>query len=133
MQLSKAGVVTDESVEQKDDDDSCMAEPTTPEHAEFAIPSFPTDSEQLIHAHELGSDVMIPAEDVCGEVETVDMVLRTTCRDDEEGSQRMVCQLRKFDLFLFVFLLLFIDIFFLIFQFSYVTEYLILSVLMGLI
>ncbi|KFK36241.1 hypothetical protein AALP_AA4G096500 [Arabis alpina] len=93
MQLSKAGVVTDdESVKEKEeDDDSCMAEPTTPEHVEIVIPSFPTDSEQVIHDNELGSDVMIPAEEVCEEDETVDMVLLKARRDDEdeEGFERM--------------------------------------------
>lgn len=115
MQLSKAGVETehsDESVEQNDDDDSCMDEPTapdmdeptTPEHVEIEIPTFVTDSEQQIHAHELGSDLVISAEETSSKLvvdDTVDMILQTTCRDDEEGSQRMVCQLRKFDVLFF--------------------------------
>ncbi|EOA36036.1 hypothetical protein CARUB_v10008109mg [Capsella rubella] len=98
MQLSKAGVVTehsDESVEQKDDDDdeSCMDEPTTPEHAEIETPTFVTDSEQLVDdAHKLSSDLMISAEETNNKLlveDTVDMILQTTCRDDGEGSQRM--------------------------------------------
>ncbi|KAF8044753.1 hypothetical protein N665_7039s0001, partial [Sinapis alba] len=78
MQLSKAGVVSEHSNEENDDSDSCMDdEPTTPEHAE-------TDSDQLMHANERESKVMIPDEHV------VDMNLLTAGRDDdEEGFQRM--------------------------------------------
>ncbi|KAG7593773.1 Helicase-associated domain [Arabidopsis thaliana x Arabidopsis arenosa] len=96
MQLSKAGVETehsDESVEQNDDDDSCMDKPTTPEHVEIEIPTFVTDSEQqLVHDHELGSDLMISAEETSSKLvvdDTVDMIPQTTCRDDEEGSLGM--------------------------------------------
>ncbi|CAA0264137.1 ATP-dependent RNA helicase DEAH13 [Arabidopsis thaliana] len=89
MQLSKAGVETehsDESVEQNDnDDDSCMDEPTTPEHVEIETPTFVTDSEQqLVHA-----DLMISAEESSSKLEvddTVDMIPLTTCRDDDEDS-----------------------------------------------
>lgn len=109
MQLSKAGVVTeqsDESVEQKDDDDSFVDKPTTPEHAEIEVPTFLTDSEKLVHFHELSSDLMICAEESSSKLvvdDTVDMILHTACRDDEEGLERMVCQLRKFDVFFFSF------------------------------
>ncbi|CAH2079326.1 unnamed protein product [Thlaspi arvense] len=95
MQLSKAGVVnedSDEKVEQQDDSDACMAEePTKPEHAEIVTPSFETDSEQPVHAPELGSEVMVPAEEAFEEDANVDTILQRTRHDDddEEGLERM--------------------------------------------
>ncbi|XP_033140169.1 ATP-dependent RNA helicase DEAH13 isoform X6 [Brassica rapa] len=57
MQLSKAGVLSDEPVKENDDSDSFMDdEPTTPENH---LPTLQTDSEQLTHANE----VMISAEE----------------------------------------------------------------------
>ncbi|XP_048610933.1 ATP-dependent RNA helicase DEAH13-like [Brassica napus] len=56
MQLSKAGVLSDEPVKENDNSDSCMDEPTTPE---IHIPTLHTDSHQLIHPNELDSKVMI--------------------------------------------------------------------------
>uniref|UniRef100_A0A0D3EBI6 Uncharacterized protein n=1 Tax=Brassica oleracea var. oleracea TaxID=109376 RepID=A0A0D3EBI6_BRAOL len=50
MQLSKAGVLSDEPVKENDNSDSCMDEPTTPE---IHIPTLHTDSHQLIHPNEL--------------------------------------------------------------------------------
>ncbi|ESQ56354.1 hypothetical protein EUTSA_v10024243mg [Eutrema salsugineum] len=83
MQLSKAGVVTDhhsdESVEQRDDFDSCISEATSPEHAETPVPSFEAAPEQQIRT---------PEQEVCQE--DVDMILlQTSRRDDEEDSERM--------------------------------------------
>ncbi|XP_033140166.1 ATP-dependent RNA helicase DEAH13 isoform X3 [Brassica rapa] len=64
MQLSKAGVLSDEPVKENDDSDSFMDdEPTTPENH---LPTLQTDSEQLTHANE----VMISAEEVHEEDET---------------------------------------------------------------
>ncbi|XP_033140167.1 ATP-dependent RNA helicase DEAH13 isoform X4 [Brassica rapa] len=94
MQLSKAGVLSDEPVKENDDSDSFMDdEPTTPENH---LPTLQTDSEQLTHANE----VMISAEEVHEEDETkvreedetMFKNLQTTRRDDddeEEGLQRM--------------------------------------------
>ncbi|KAL0692594.1 hypothetical protein Bca4012_059774 [Brassica carinata] len=98
MQLSKAGVLSDEPVKENDDSDSCMDdEPTTPENH---IPTtLQTDTDQLIHDNELDSKVIISAEEVCEEDEakvreedeTMYMNLQRTRRDDddEEGLQRM--------------------------------------------
>lgn len=97
MQLSKAGVLSDEPVKENDDSDSFMDdEPATPENH---LPALQTDSEQLTHANE----VMISAEEVREEDETkvreedetMFKNLQTTRRDDdeeEEGLQRMVSQ-----------------------------------------
>ncbi|KAJ0230119.1 DEAD/DEAH box helicase domain-containing protein [Hirschfeldia incana] len=96
MQLSKAGVLSDEPVKETQDD----SEPTTPEN------HIQTDSEQLIHhANEVDPKVMIissakeevPEEEdetkIREEDETMFMNLQTTRRDDdddyEEGLQRM--------------------------------------------
>ncbi|KAF8052722.1 hypothetical protein N665_1515s0009 [Sinapis alba] len=95
MQLSKAGVLSDEPVKENDDNDDSDSvmddEPTTPEN-HFPT-TLQTDSDQLIHhANELDSKEMtISAEDIREEDETMYMNLQTTCRDDddEEGLQRM--------------------------------------------
>ena len=58
MQLSKAGVLSDEPVKENDDSDSFMDdEPTTPV-------ALQTDSDQRIHDNELDSKVIISAEEV---------------------------------------------------------------------
>ena len=99
MQLSKAGVLSDEPVKENDDSDSFMDdEPTTPV-------ALQTDSDQRIHDNELDSKVIISAEEVREEDETkireedetMFKNLQTTRRDDdyEEGLQRMVSQILK--------------------------------------
>ncbi|KAG2283704.1 hypothetical protein Bca52824_054924 [Brassica carinata] len=98
MQLSKAGVLSDEPVKEKDDSDSLMDdEPTTPENR--ILTTLQTDSDQLIHDDELDSKVIMSAEEVCEEDEAkireedenMYMNLQRTRRDDddEEGLQRM--------------------------------------------
>lgn len=107
MQLSKAGVLSDEPVKENDDDDSDSFmddEPTSPQNH---IPTtLQTDSDP---ANELGSKVMmissaeeVPEEDetkIREEDEAMYMNLQTTRRrddEDDEGLQRMVCQYFSF-------------------------------------